>query len=156
MKGGLQRLQGAWDKILGVILWRLAPEGCTVSRADLRELPVERVLVCTESESGEELALFFASVEAAREIREVRGADVSAIESMYSKLAAVLLWKFAKDGIVVTQHDLRTLPADRMLLVHGHADDLEIRFAPLAEARAIARQERDSEGRIILPGLEPR
>ncbi len=156
MKAGIRRLQGAWEVVVGVLLMRLARGEAIVTRQDLAALPMDRVLLATESEDGEALALIFCTPEAAQEIKQVRGADVTTLQSMYQKLAAVLLWKYAKDGTVITQADRRALPVDRVLLVHGHADDLELRYVPLEEARAVARRERDNEGRIILPGLEPK
>lgn len=95
------------------------------------------------------------SIEEARRIRDhdaLTGerAGVSEMQGRWQKLACVLLWKLAKDGISLTVADRANVPADQVLLQQGHANDLELRFVPRGEAQAIARFEAFHEGKSIL------
>ena len=76
-------------------------------------------------------------------------ANVQGLEGKWEKLFAILAWRFGKDGFRISHADMRALPTDRVLLIHGHAEDLEFRFVPVAEARRIAEWERENEGKII-------
>ena len=80
-------------------------------------------------------------------------ANVQGLEGRWEKLFAVMAWKYGKDGFRIRKADLNSLPHDRVLLIHGHADDLEFRFVPPEEARRIAEWERDNEGLEITERL---
>jgi hypothetical protein len=80
-------------------------------------------------------------------------ASVQGLEGRWEKLFAVLAWRFGKDGFIIRKSDLSALPVDRVLLIHGHAEELEFRFVPPDEARRIAEFERDNEGKIVTERL---
>jgi hypothetical protein len=146
-------LDWTWTEIAVTLMWRLAPNGCVITRKDLAALPVDRVLI--EDRTPTEIRFSWSTVEEAQRLRKPladggQKAGLSQLQGRWQKMAVVLLWKLAKDGIVLTPLDRSAVPADKQLLAHGHAQDIEYRFLPHAEAAAIARRERDNEGRIIL------
>lgn len=77
-------------------------------------------------------------------------ASVQGLEGRWEKLFAILAWRWGKDGFRITRADLNSLPDDRILLVHGHADDIEFRFVTPAEAERIAKWEKENEGKSIV------
>lgn len=76
-------------------------------------------------------------------------ASIQGLEGRWEKLFAAMAWRYGKDGFRLRRADFEALPPDRVLLIHGHADDLEFRFVPPAEAKRIADFERDNEGRMV-------
>jgi hypothetical protein len=149
-----------WPQICCVLMWRLAPAGVTVSRADLHALPMELVLIVRREPSL--IAFTWVTVEEAQRLRGVIAllartpddwAGVEPVMGRWQKLSSVLLWKLAKDGVTLTPNDLEALPKDRVLLAEGHADDIEYRFVPRPEAERIRKRESDSEGRNVLEVL---
>lgn len=142
-----------WPEITVTLMWKLAPAGVVLTRRDLAALPMERVLM--EERSPTQIEYSFISMKAAerrwkpKDAKQER-AGASQLQGRWQKIAAVLLWKLAKDGVVLTRWDRDQVPADKVLLAHGHAQDIEYRFCPRAEAAAIAKWERDNEGKIIL------
>jgi hypothetical protein len=141
-----------WPEIAVVLMWRLAPKGVVITRRDLGRLPVDRVLL--EDRRETEIRLTWISIEEAQARTKPltvahEKASVSELQGRWQKIAVVLLWKLAKNGVTLTQADREAVPADQRLLAHGHADDIEYRFVPHAEAVRIERFERDNEGRII-------
>jgi hypothetical protein len=146
-----------WPEITCVLMWRLAPNGVIIRRKDLGALPPERVLI--ENRSEKSIRFWFATIREAERIREpiLEGgrpkATVSELQGRWQKLAVVLLWKLAKDGIVLTQSDRDRLPGDKTLLAHGHEQDIEYRFVHRREAQRIAQWERDNEGKMVLEAV---
>ena len=150
----LTPLEIAWDypELAAVLLWRLAPAGCVITREDLHALPMDRVLI--EDREPHEMRFRWVAIAEALRLRKPlheRGAaaSVSEMQGRWQKICVVVLWKFARDGLTLTRADRAAVPADKQLLMHGHADDLELRFMPHAEAARIAKWERDNEGLII-------
>jgi hypothetical protein len=147
-------LNWQWDEIAVVLFWRLAPHGVTITRKDLAALPMERVLL--EDRRPTEIRFSWISIDEAQKRHKPtdglsEAATVDTIEgSRWKKIAAVLLWKKAKDGIVITPLDRSMIPNDKILMASGHANDIEYRFLPRSEAATIQRQERDNRGKIIL------
>jgi hypothetical protein len=142
-----------WSLIARVLFWRLAPRGTTITRKDLHALPMDKVLI--EDREPTCIRLRFVTLAEAERLRTQMAAvgqkaTVSEMQGRWQKIAMVLLWKLAKDGITLTPADLSAVPDDQMLLAHGHANDIEYRFLPIMEALAIAKHEKDNEGRILL------
>lgn len=143
-----------WPEVTCVLMWRLAPQGVIIRRKDLGVLPQDRVMV--ENRTVASLRLWFATLDEAQRIRDpiILGgrarATVSELQGRWQKIAVVLLWKLSKDGIVLTQKDRDVMPADKILLAHGHANDIEYRFTPRVEAIRIQKFERENEGKQIL------
>lgn len=143
-----------WPEITCVLMWKLAPTGVVITRADLGRLPVDRVLI--EERSTTQINYRWMRPEDARShskrLKHKTGerASVSQLQGRWQKIGVVLLWKLAKDGCVLTQWDRDQVPADKTLLAHGHAQDIEYRFVPRAEAIRIAKWERDNEGKIVM------
>ncbi len=80
---------------------------------------------------------------------------VQGLEGRWEKLFAVLAWRVGKDGFKITQADLRALPVDRVLLVHGHADTIEFRFVKPEEAERIAKWEKENHGKSVIERIAP-
>jgi hypothetical protein len=144
-----------WPEICVALMWRLAPAGVVITRADLHALPMERVLL--EDRRAKEMIFSWipisqakARLKASAPAKFGERATLSELQGRWQKIACVLMWKLAKDGITLTPKDLAAVPSDRILLAHGHADDIEYRFVPRAEAKRIQDWEKDNEGRIIL------
>lgn len=142
-----------WDEISVVLFWRLAPNGITITRKDLAALPMERVLL--EDRRETEICFTWITLDEAKlrhkpmdPLKEA--ATVDQVEGRWQKIACVLLWKMAKDGITINLTDRSCVPTDRILMASGHANDIEYRFLPRSEAAAIQKQERDHRGKIIM------
>jgi hypothetical protein len=142
-----------WPEVFCILVWRLAPGGVIFTRRDLGRLPMDRVLL--EDRRETEIRFTWITLEDAQErakpvnaLQEKAG--VSEMQGRWQKLGCVLLWKLAKSGCTITHMDRNAVPADRQLLLHAHADDLEYRFVPHAEAKRIADWERFNEGRSIV------
>jgi hypothetical protein len=150
-------LDWSWPEIGRILTHRLMPEGGLLSRKDLGSLPEDRVLIDYRDPEGTFIKFSFVTLKTAERLRpKVLGATgqkvgVSQLQGLWMKLSAVLLWKFAKDGLSITPRDREAVP-DFKLLVEGHANDLELRWVSRSEGDRIARRELEQEGkRILLP-----
>lgn len=151
-------LSWGWPEICCTLMWKLAPEGVTITRGDLHALPQDLVLMHTTLHDRMEFK--FVELEYARRLRDIApqtGSEkiaVSSLEGRWQKIATTLLWKLAKGGVILMQWDRDALPADRVLLAHGHAKDIEYRFVPRSEATRLANWERDNEGKIVMETVQ--
>lgn len=151
-------LNWGWPEIAVVLVQKLAPEGVVVTRKDLGGLPMDRVLV--EERLSDRIIYRWMRPEDAkahtRRLKEKTGekAGVSQLQGRWQKLAIVLLWKLAKDGCVLMRYDRDAVPADKVLLAHGHKEDIEYRFVARAEAARIQTWEKDNEGKIVLEVMQ--
>lgn len=145
-----------WPRIACALMWRLAPQGCKVTRKDLGSLPMDRVLV--DDRKASEIRFSWLPTEGMKPRVDAGAATgrpedrvgVSELQGRWMKLATVLLWKLARDGLTLSPRDFEAVPAHLQLLAEGHADCIEYRFLPHAQAAAIARREADNEGKIIV------
>lgn len=137
-----------WPEIAVVLMWKLAPEGVVITRKDLARLPQDLVLV--EDRTADEIRFSWETVSMAQKLTEAVSSSVSTLEGRWQKIAVVLMWKLAKDGVTLTQWDRDQIPHGKTLLAHGHAQDIEYRFVPRLEAERIAAWEREHEGKSIL------
>ena len=150
----MKEISWGWPEIACVLMWKLAPEGVVLTRKDLGRLPQDRVLV--DDRDSKQIRFSFIGVEAAERLRRpiVQSygyrASVSELQGRWKKLAVVLLWKLAKEGVVLTQADRDRVPADKILLTHGHEQDLECRFVPRLEAARIQKWEAENEGKAVM------
>lgn len=147
-----------WSEVSCVLMWKLVPQGIVITRKDLASLPQESVLLEDREESR--IRFSWVSIQEAQKLAKPladkgQKAGVSTLEGRWQKLGAVLLWKLARDGVVLTQMDRDHIPPDKLLYTQGFKDDVSMRLMPIAEARALAKRERDNEGRIILEGASP-
>jgi hypothetical protein len=131
-----------WPEIVCVLMWKLAPKGVVITRKDLAALPIDRVL------KYDRLAdrMIFRFV-------PPQPGPFEELQGRWQKIAVVLLWKLAKDGVTLGQWDRDTVPADKTLLAHGHEQDIEYRFVQRAEAIRIAKWEKDNEGKMVLEAV---
>lgn len=149
----MAELTWGWPEIALTLVWRLAPTGVIITRRDLGRLPMDRVLLTDRRQT--EIRFSWITLEDAQaRVKPTNAlqekASLSELQGRWMKLATVLLWKLAKGGVVLTQGDRNRVPADRQLLAEGHANDIEYRFVTHAEGAAIAKAERENEGRIIV------
>lgn len=150
----MTELSWDWPEISCVLMWKLAPNGVVITRRDLARLPMDRVLI--EERTDTEINLRWMRPEDARahsrRLKQQTGekAGISQLQGRWQKIGVVLLWKLAKDGVVLTQWDRDQVPPEKALLAHGHKEDIEYRFVLRAEAARIAKWEKDNEGKIIL------
>lgn len=153
----LREVSWDWPEITCMLMWKLAPKGCTITRQNLGALPRDRVLV--EDRTSEGIDFQWISLEEAQKrsapvagvaSTTVPRASVSQLSGRWQKIAVVLMWKLARDGVRLTLDDKRALPSDQTLLAEGHANDIEYRFVPRADAVRIAVWERDNEGKMVL------
>lgn len=149
----MKELDWDWSTICCVLMWKLAPNGVAISRQDLTRLPEDLVLL--EDRQSDRITLSWVSLERARTMTQPilagvkRETTVEPLGGRWQKIAVVLMWKLARDGVVLNQTDRDQVPADKQLLAHGHADAITYRFLPHAEAARIAAFARDNEGHII-------
>jgi hypothetical protein len=154
-------LNYTWPEIAVMLMQRLAPgsEGVVLTRKDLAALPQEKMLVDYRDEAGTHIKFSWATINEARSLMPKvltatgQKAGVSMLEGRYMKLACVMLWKFARDGLTLTPLDREAVPKDKTLLVSGFKDDLELRFVPRTEAARIAAWEAEQEGKNIVEAL---
>lgn len=159
MRGMREPAEISWDyaEIAVVLMQRFAPIGCVLTRADLGGLPQD--LVLREEREPEYLEFSWLPVDEAMRLNAFlkqarRPASVSELQGRWQKFCAVMLWKFARDGVRLTELDRARVPADKVLLAHGHEQDIEYRFVPRAEAARIATWEADNEGKMVLETLQ--
>lgn len=156
----MSELAWDWHQISVALMWRKCPNGLVITRKDLGELPRERVLVDDRDEAGTEIRFRFVPLKVAEAMRPKillatgKKAGVGQLQGRWQKIGVVVLWKLCRDGITLTPKDLEAVPKDRILLMHGHADDLELRFVPRDEAARIQRWERDNEGKQVLEVMQ--
>lgn len=145
-----------WPEVWAVLCWKLAPNGATLSKFDMRALPYDRVGVWDDNEPGI-FRIQFLSLEAAQKLSEVLGknanpddrAQLEQLSGRYQKCAYVLLWKYLKAGITLTDQDRSSVPGHLELLTEGFADTVSFRWVPRREAARIAKLELDNEGKHI-------
>jgi len=152
----MSELAWGWPEIAVVLVQKLAPQGVVVTRKDLARLPFDRVLI--EDRHADRIVFRWATLEEAEAMKKPlalggRKAGVSQLQGRWQKLAVVLLWKLAKDGCTLMGYDRDAVPADKVLLAHGHAQDLEYRFVDRDEARRIAAWEKENEGKTVLEAM---
>lgn len=149
----MSELSWDWPTIACMLMWKLAPNGVVITRKDLAALPVDRVLIherLTDRMTFRWMRPEDAKAHAKR-LKEKTGekAGLVQLQGRWQKIAVVLLWKLARDGVTLLQWDKDTLPADKTLLAHGHAQDIEYRFCDRAEAARIQKFELENEGKLI-------
>lgn len=152
-------VQWTWTQIAVALMWRLAPNGTVLTRKDLASLPMDRMLL--EERLSDRIEYSWATVKAvekrvsklARLGKPEKRAELSQLQGRWQKLAVVLMWKHARDGITLYPGDLSAVPVNLVLLAHGHKEHLEYRFVDRKESEAIAKFEKDNEGRIITEAL---
>jgi hypothetical protein len=144
-----------WPEICAILMWKLKPQGLTITRRDLGALPQDRVLI--EERLPDRMNFSFVTVKEAMRIRApilaATGvkASVSQLSGRWMKLGTVLLWKLCKDkGLTLTNYDRDALPADRILLTIGARNEVVFRWTTRADAARIRKFERDNEGVEIL------
>jgi hypothetical protein len=141
-----------WPEITCVLMWKLAPQGVTLTRRDMAALPQDRVMVTDRQPNA--LKLSFVSLQRAMAIRDVlaptqKPAGVSALEGRWEKIGVVLLWKLCKGGITLTEWDKAQVPHDKQILARGYRDGVEFRFMPNSEAAKLTKWDRDNDKRLI-------
>lgn len=60
------------------------------------------------------------------------------VQEHWMKLAALLVWKLARDGVTLTLDDIQSFPQDRFLLTHGHRESIEFKLVTKEEAERLA------------------
>lgn len=60
------------------------------------------------------------------------------VQAHWMKIAALLVWKLAPNGVTLTAKEIESFPADRVLLTHGHRDSFEFRLVTEADAARLA------------------
>jgi hypothetical protein len=147
-----------WPEIAVVLIWKIAPNGFVMAVEDLVTLPRERVLV--EERKPDSITLSFVTLATAKKLmaaeRGEERATLSELQGRWQKIAICTAWHFArlgklgrKDSIVLTEQDRQAVPGHLKLMASGHADGIEFRFLPRAEAEAIAKWDLDNEGIMI-------
>jgi len=114
-------------------------------------MPQDRVLI--EDRDSQAIRFSWATVTMAQTAHgnsTSSQAGVSTLEGRWQKIAMVLLWKLAKDGVILTQWDRDQVPHDKTLLAHGHAQDIEYRFVPRIEAQRMRSGKRRTK--VKYPG----
>lgn len=153
----MSELSWDWPEIAVVLVQKLAPDGVVVTRQDLGALPIDRVLV--QERLSDRITFRWMRPEDAKahakRLKEKTGekAGLLQLQGRWQKLACVLLWKLAKDGCVLMRYDRDAVPADKVLLAHGHKEDIEYRFVLRTEAARIQKFERDNEGKLVLEAV---
>ena len=153
----MSEINWGWPEIAVTLVQKLAPDGVIVTRKDLGGLPQDRVLV--EERLHDRIIYRWMRPEDARahtkRLKEKTGekAGVSQLQGRWQKLGVVLLWKLARDGCVLMNYDRDAVPADKVLLAHGHENEIEYRFVPRAEAARIQQWEKDNEGKLVLEAV---
>jgi len=153
----VKELDWKWPELALVLVNKLAPAGLVITRHDLGALPHDRVLI--EDRGPTQIRFTFVSLHHAQLIRKPLAnagamASVSELQGRWMKICAVVLWKLRKEGCVLTRWDRDAVPSDKTLLMHGHRDDLELRFVPRNEAGRIAKFELEQEGKHTVETIQ--
>lgn len=72
------------------------------------------------------------------EIINPESAVLTQVQEHWMKIAALLVWKLAPNGVVLTDKDIASFPLDRALLTWGHKDSFEFRLVTQQEAERLA------------------
>jgi hypothetical protein len=73
------------------------------------------------------------------------------LREQWEKVAAVLVWKLARDGVRITFEDLEQfgrecVAGEAVLFTHGHKDSIEFAIVTAERARALAEHDRNQSG----------
>ena len=150
----LPEIAWGYPEVFTILAWKLAPFGFVMSMSDLTTLPFDRVLV--EDRKPDKLTLSFLGVKKAKALmRPERGterATISELQGKYLKYVTCTLWHFARrhqlgktDSVVLTEYDRQCVPGDHQLMAAGHAQGVEWRFTPNAEAVKLAAWYKEHE-----------
>jgi hypothetical protein len=141
-----------WPEVCCILMWKFKPMGCTLTRRDLGRLPRDRVLI--EKRTSERITYRFGTFAQAQQAARDEIADsgnkagLEEAQGRWQKLACVLLWKCAKDGVtVITEWDRGAIPSHLTLLQRGFKEDIELLWVSRAEAARIQQFEEEHEGR---------
>ncbi len=65
------------------------------------------------------------------------------VREHWQSVAALLVWKLAPNGVLLTADDfVQFMAQDKVLLTHGHRESFELRIVTHAEAQLIAAHDR--------------
>jgi len=66
------------------------------------------------------------------------------VQEHWQKLAALIVWKLAPNGVTLTHEDIASFPPDRILLTHGHRDSIEFKIISQADAERVAAHDQQT------------
>jgi hypothetical protein len=153
-------LAADWAAIACILVWKTPEHRVALTRKELRELPLERVLMTDTA--GDQVVFRWVTVkEAQRQADTIASlsdrrekASVEQLQGRWQKTAVVLLWHLARDGVTLVPRDKDELPSDQVMLASTHGDTVEWEWMPRARAKTIQDWERDNRGRIIVEGMK--
>ncbi len=78
-------------------------------------------------------------------------ATLEQLREHWEKIAAVLVWKLARDGVRITMQDLDQFQAESdagecVLFTHGHKDSIELAIVSASRAEILARHDAAQSG----------
>lgn len=73
------------------------------------------------------------------------------LDEQWQKIAAVLVWKLARDGVQITLEDFRnfaveTAAGEAVLFTHGHIDSIELSIVTAKRAAELAVYDANNRG----------
>lgn len=66
------------------------------------------------------------------------------LDGQWQKIAAVLVWKLARNGVTLTVGDFASFPKDHALYTHGHRDSIDFKLVTMADAERLAAHDRST------------
>jgi arginine decarboxylase-like protein len=64
------------------------------------------------------------------------------MEGYWQNMAALMLWKLARDGVELTKEDIESFPKGSVLLTHGHKESVEFKLVTQEVAETIVAHDR--------------
>lgn len=65
-------------------------------------------------------------------------AVLTQVQEHWMKIAALLVWKLAPNGVTLTAKEIASFPHDRVLLTYGHRDSFEFKLVSESGAARLA------------------
>lgn len=65
-------------------------------------------------------------------------ATLTQVQEHWMKIAALLVWKLAPNGVTLTAEDIASFPPDRALLTWGHRGSFEFKLVTEEEGKRLA------------------
>lgn len=153
-----EKLRERWDRICIALLARIGGSVERLSVLDMAALPFDRVLVAYETPG--QVRFTHETLKRAEKMlkkrKDNRGEPVEATPLMgrWHKIGATLMWKHFRGGLTLKASAIKEPNPNRVLVIEGHEQDIELRFVSRAEAKVIEAKERFDTGQSIIERID--
>lgn len=66
------------------------------------------------------------------------------LDGQWQKIAAILIWKLAPNGVTLTHEDMERFPPDLALYTHGHKESIDFKMVSMEEAQRLADHDKQT------------